>query len=151
MGRHALTVEELKAFRYPNLMSEVVETGYSLCTLSEHMGLGRCEENDSLILGKLAGKDMLNIDEVTGLCRLFDCDPEYLFSNELSLCCDFRSYAQVRHYEESEKKRKDFEVYNEIQWIGQELKKKPQLIQIIKKLLSVSEEQWNFVSEIKTA
>ena len=43
-----LTIEDLRHFKYPNLLAEVKETTYSICTIADHMGLPRPyrKEND---------------------------------------------------------------------------------------------------------
>ena len=39
--------EELQKCPYPNLIAELIESGYSICTLGTHMGLGdHCEQAD---------------------------------------------------------------------------------------------------------
>ena len=72
--------ETLPKYKYPNLVAEFMETGYSICTLSEHMGLGRRQENDPLINAKLFGDEKIMSDEAIGLARLFGCEIRYLFA-----------------------------------------------------------------------
>lgn len=43
-----LTIMDLKKYKYPNLMAEVKETTYSICTIAEHMGLeNQNQENNT--------------------------------------------------------------------------------------------------------
>lgn len=42
-----LSVEQLKHLKYSNLMAELIESRYSICTVADHMGLGRRKEDDS--------------------------------------------------------------------------------------------------------
>lgn len=41
-----LTNEMLSTYKYPNLMAEVKESTYSICTIAEHIGLGRYRKED---------------------------------------------------------------------------------------------------------
>ena len=52
-----LTNEELNLFKYPNLMAEVRETTYSICTIADHMGLSKPyrKEDDVETWNKLIG------------------------------------------------------------------------------------------------
>lgn len=36
-----LTNEMLSTYKYPNLMAEVKESTYSICTIAEHIGVGK--------------------------------------------------------------------------------------------------------------
>lgn len=89
--------DDLQKFRYPNLIAEFLEAGYSLCTLSEWMGYGRCEENDFTIKNKLYGYIDITIEEASKLGKLFMCDLDYLFHEKLKVAEDGLTYAHVRH------------------------------------------------------
>lgn len=68
-----LTNEMLSTYKYPNLMAEVKESTYSICTIAEHIGLGRYrKEDDSKVWSKLTGREEILYDEALGLARLFD-------------------------------------------------------------------------------
>lgn len=58
-----LTNEELNNLKYPNLIAEVRETTYSICTIADHMGLPKPyrKEDDAETWDKLTGmlKDKL--------------------------------------------------------------------------------------------
>ena len=114
-----LSIEELNRFKYPNLVAEVIESGYSMCTLSEQMGYGRCEENDPIIRGKIFGE--IGISAIEGFClaELFRCKLEYLFSEKLSVC-DGKSCAFYRHYEMNRRIEKDIEMFR----LAEKLKKR---------------------------
>lgn len=85
MNYKKLTNEQINTFPYPNLIAELIESGYSICTLGEHMGLeGRRSENDPQIWSKLRGQDEIMASEAFGLARLFNTECEYLFSSELT-------------------------------------------------------------------
>ena len=67
-----LTNEMLSTYKYPNLMAEVKESTYSICTIAEHIGLGRYrKEDDSKVWSKLTGREEILYDEALGLARLF--------------------------------------------------------------------------------
>lgn len=81
-----MTNEELKKYPFPNLMAEICESGYSICTLGDHMRLGHYRnEDDPEVWGKLRGDIDLYANEAIGLVKLFGCTYEYLFSNKLSV------------------------------------------------------------------
>lgn len=79
-----LSNEELQAFQYPNLMAELIESGYSICTCAEHMGLGRGVD-DAVVWAKIKGEDDIFTSEALGLARLFGVTLEYLFDSKLSM------------------------------------------------------------------
>ena len=67
-----LSNEELSKFPYPNLIAELIESHYSICTLGDHMGLGsRRQEDDPEIWAKLKGLRKITASEAIGLARLF--------------------------------------------------------------------------------
>lgn len=88
--------ETLTQYKYPNLVAEFMESGISICDMSEHMGLGECREDDSLINAKIFGKTEFFHNEAIGLTKLFQCDARYLFAGELSKVGDI-PIAYIRH------------------------------------------------------
>lgn len=88
--------EKLSQYKYPNLVAEFMESGFSICTLAEHMGLGSQEEDDPLINAKLFGKTEVFLNEAVGLTKLFQCDAKYLFSHELGMIWGI-PIAYIRH------------------------------------------------------
>lgn len=105
--RRKYDFNDLKKFRYPNLVAEFMETGYSVCTLSDHMGLGRRGENDPLMKAKLFGEEEILTTEALALAGLFGCRMEYLFSNELRMAGPY-PLAYVRHLESNRRQEKEF-------------------------------------------
>lgn len=103
--------ETLTQYKYPNLVAEFMETGYSICTLSDHMGLGLRQEDDKLINAKIFGDEEILSDEAIGLAKLFGCKVEYLFSNTLEKFCDM-PVAYIRHYESNKQQERDRELYS---------------------------------------
>ena len=101
-----LTNEELNNFIYPNLIAEVRETTYSICTIADHMGLSRPyrEEDDAETWDKLTGKRELLCSEAFGLSQLFNVSPECLYSKELKTV-DGKSAAYWRWFDAHERVR----------------------------------------------
>ena len=85
--KYHYSIEFMKKCKYPNLVAEIAATGYSFCTLSEHMGHGPREQDDPLIMGKIfLGTKILYASEALALSRLFGrCSLDYLLSSELTL------------------------------------------------------------------
>lgn len=139
-----LTIEDLRLFKYPNLMAEVKETPYSVCTIADHMGLSRPyrKENDPETWCKLTGKTEILCSEAFGLARLFGVSIEYLFSRELKVVCG-KTAAYWRWFDEREKIKNDIEASKQIREIEQELKSKPYLLKFMKEAVTWNNDQIN--------
>ena len=85
MNYRKMSMEELSGYRYPNLVAEIIESGYSMCTLSEHRGYGRCEQSNPFIRSKVFGNEGISGAEGAALAGLFGCEAEYLFSKKLKV------------------------------------------------------------------
>ena len=48
MNYKRLTNEELQEYKYPNLKAEIIESGYSMRTICEHMGHERMNDEAAL-------------------------------------------------------------------------------------------------------
>lgn len=133
--------EELSRYRYPNLMAEIVESGYSICTLAEHMGLpGQRKENDSEVWDKLNSEESILTDEALGLSRLFSVKLEYLFCHELETLCG-KSIAYWRWIERNQNKERELEQIQIRDMISKELLEKPYLLEFLKVVITWSEEE----------
>lgn len=139
--------ETLSKYKYPNLVAEFLESGYHICTLSEHMGLGRRKENDPLMREKLFGSDEITCDEAVGLSKLFSCKVEYLFSDTLEKLGDMH-VAYIRHYESNKRMERDMELYELSEKVRKALKEKPYLPELIKYVLELDEQQIEQMIEI---
>lgn len=139
-----LTVKDLQLFKYPNLMAEVKETTYSICTIADHMGLLKPyrKENDSETWDKLTGKTKILYGEAFGLARLFGVSTDYLFSHELKVVCG-ETAAHWRWFDEKEKIKKDINRSRQIREIEQELREKPYLLEFMKKAVTWNTEEIN--------
>lgn len=108
------SIEDLKACKYPNLVAEVKETTYSICTIAAHMGLsgGYRKENDSEVWDKLTGTQDIFASEIVGLMSLFNVSLDYLFSSELEMQCGkpaaYWRWLEAREKMEAERSRRRF-------------------------------------------
>lgn len=136
-----LTNEELQKFPYPNLIAELIESGYSICTLSEHMGLERRQEDDPEIWAKLKGEKDILANEAFGLARLFNAKFEYLFDHELNVLGDGKTYAAVRWFHENRRRDQEYREYQEREEIYKALKEKPYLYEFMKMALSLDSDE----------
>ncbi len=136
-----MTNEELKKYPFPNLMAEICESGYSICTLGDFMGLGsHCEEDDPKVWGKLRGDTDLYANEAIGLVRLFGCTYEYLFSNKLSVM-NGKPLAYHRWREHNIRIKYECEASDLGYKILAELKKKPYMYGFMKMAVRLNEDE----------
>ena len=151
MKYQRLSNEELRKFKYPNLVAELIESGYSICTCADHMGLGRREENDPEIWGKLRGEKKIYASEALGLARLFNVKFDYLFSNELKTVSGM-TYAFCRWSKYNSKRDKEYQEYLTRQEIERELRKKPYLLEFIREVSHWTEKEIEeAIAKLKTA
>lgn len=141
-SRLNLTIEELKKYRYPNLMAEVQETTYSICTIAEHMGLPRPyrKEDDAETWDKLTGKTEIICSEAVGLANLFGVTMEYLFSRKLKTL-QGKTAAYFRWFDRHEQIKKDLQRTEDIRKIEMELKNNPYLLDFVKVAVTLNENQ----------
>lgn len=111
----------LPKYRYPNLVAEFMESGYSICTLSEHMGNGRCKEDDAGINAKIFGDEEIPAQEALGLAQLFGCKLDYLFSHELEMIGDV-PVAYIRHYDSNKRLEQEMKLFKISEEIRRTLK-----------------------------
>lgn len=128
---------KLNDYKYPNLVAEVIETGYSLCTVSDHMGLGACKENDPVICGKIFGNKKILLSEGIGLCRLFDCEAGYLFAKEL-VDIEGKPMAYYRHCKTNKRLRESSEHQNFCSQLRIFLDNNPDLFSKIKEMVKLN-------------
>ena len=109
MNYKRFTNEELSKCKYPNLIAEFIESGYSISTLADHMGLGAKKngvyrtEDDKEVWDELNGIKEMPASHCIGLCGLFGVDLKYLFSSELQVESE-KPLAYWRWFEENKKK-----------------------------------------------
>lgn len=136
------TLDDLRLFKYPNLMAEVKETTYSICTIADHMGLPRTyrKENDPETWDKLTGKTEILAKEAVGLAGLFGVSLEYLFSHELKVVHG-QTAAYWRWFDGKKKISDDIERSKQIREIERKLREKPYLMEFMKEAVTWSPEQ----------
>lgn len=140
-----LSVKELQKYPYPNLMAEIMESHYSICTLGEHMELGRYLSEDSpKVWDKLTGKTEILYNETVGLMSLFEVGFGYLFSNELKII-DEKPYAYWRWREFNRRREQERKEYQMKQEINIALSGKPYLLDLISKIISMNEKELSLV------
>lgn len=128
-------------YKYPNLMAEVQETTYSICTIAEYMGLSPYrKEDDPEVWDKLTGKSEILFGEAMGVVRLFGVNFEYLFSEELKVIKN-KTAAYWRWFDEHERIKRDLNRSREISKMEKELRKKPYLIKFMKVAVTLNNEQ----------
>lgn len=139
---YCLTNEELNNFKYPNLIAEVRETTYSICTIADHMGLSRPyrKEDDAETWDKLIGNRELLCGEAFGLSRLFGVSLEYLLNKKLKTV-DGKPAAYWRWFDAHEKQRQELERFKEIRKLECELREKPYLLEFMKIAVTLNNEQ----------
>lgn len=139
---YCLTNEELNNFIYPNLIAEVRETTYSICTIADHMGLSRPYrgEDDAETWDKLTGKSELLCDEAFGLSGLFGVSLEYLLNKKLKTV-DGKPAAYYRWFDAHEKQRNELEQIREIREIERALRENPYLLEFVKVAVTLNNEQ----------
>ncbi len=145
-----LTNEQLQKLKYPNLIAELIESGYSICTCADHMRLpdGRHRgQDDKEVWDKLYGKEELLASEAIGLAGLFGVDMKYLFASDLKTTCG-ETFAFIRWYDWNKKKEKEYEEYVKRQEIERELCKKPYLLDFMMKAVKWSQDELNMSVKI---
>ena len=108
MNNKRVSNEMLSRCKYPNLMAEIVESTYSICTIAEHMGLGRRKEDDPEVWGMLNGTIEMRASNMYGLMHLYNAEYEYLFSETLQIV-DGKPAAYWHWYERNQKQQRELE------------------------------------------
>lgn len=148
MNYEQLSINELSKYPYPNLIAEIIESHYSICTVADHMGMGiHRKEDDPEVQAKLRGKDDISFSEALGLVRLFNSEFEYLFDHKLWIFNE-KPVAYWRWFEESQKREEEMKRIENIQTIERELRKKPYLLDFMKEVSMWSREEVNKAIEL---
>lgn len=131
--------EMLQKFPYPNLMAEIIESHYSICTLGKRMDIGNhCEEDDPEVWARLKGDHEISTSEAIGLAGLFGVKLEYLFSNELKMIGD-KTYAYWRWLDYNEQREREYKEYKTREKIEWALKDKPFLLEVVSRIIDMNE------------
>lgn len=145
-----MTNEKLKKYPFPNLMAEISESGYSICTIGDHMGLGsHCQEDDPEVWGRLRGDIELSAHEAIGLVCLFNCTYEYLVSSELSVVGE-KSVAYYRWYDSNLEREYDIKASDLGYKILAELREKPYMYEFMKMAIGLNEDEIKAATKMLT-
>ena len=147
MNYERLSNEELRKFSYPNLVAEIIESGYGMHTISDFMGHGNTYSTEVMIKAKVFGKDEILASEALGLAHYFNCEMRYMFSHELSVI-NGKPMAYWRWLDENKRKQEEHERSKAILEIYEELKAKPYLINFLKQCIKLNAEQREMVLEM---
>lgn len=134
MNYKRLSNEELSRCKYPNLMAEITESTYSICTIAEHMKLGRRKEDDPEVWGMLNGTIELRASNMYGLMRLYNAEYEYLFSETLQVI-DGKPSAYWHWYERNQEQQRELERMRALSKISDTLHNKSYLAGYIQSVL----------------
>ncbi len=145
-----LSNEQLRELKYPNLIAELIESGYSICTCADHMGLadGRYrKQDDKEVWGKLYGEEELLASEAIGLAGLFGVQLKYLFANSLATLGS-ESFAYVRWYESNQRREREHQEYLKREEIDMGMRNRPYLLDFMREVVKWSEEELNMAIQI---
>lgn len=153
MNYYWLTYEEIEKAKYPNLLAEIKESGYSTSTLADFMGLGakkngeKRSEDDPEVWDKLTGKEELLASELFGIAKYYNAGVDYLLSHKLEMC-QGKSVAYWRWYEENKRMQEDIERKKAIMEIYDELIVNSELLEFMKWCKTLTREQRKEVMSI---
>ena len=106
-----LGYDVIEKSKYPNLLAEIKESGYSICTVSTHMGHNpHVTEDDPDTWNKLLGREDILVEECVGLVHLFNVSYEYLFAPHLEKVGDV-SIAHFRWYKKVQTMKAESQLY----------------------------------------
>lgn len=136
-----LTNEQLKKYPYPNLMAELIESGYSICTLGNWMNLGRYLPEDSQeVWGRLTGEKEFYASEVVALTGLFRVEYEYLFSHQLTVVGE-KTAAYYRWHEWNRKQKLNSLRFEQRERISMKLRERPEFGDFVEQILKLEQSE----------
>ncbi len=140
MNYNWITYSDIKKQKYPNLLAELKESGYSICIVSEHMGYGRLNEDDTTIWNKLLGIDEMTVSEIVALSKLFGYGMEYLMRHKLTTI-DGVSLAYYHWLDWNKKKQQVLQKNEVIKRMNELLEKRPGDIEKFRKILDMNDKE----------
>ena len=135
-----LTHAELSEYKYPNLIAELIESHYSICTVAEHMGMGRRSETDLEVWDKLTGKTEILASECAALSGLFHAPMRYLFSHEIRVI-QGETAAFYRYLDSNCRMQEEMERSQMVKEIVRKFKENPHLLKLYKVILTWDDKQ----------
>lgn len=146
MNYPRMSNEELGKCEFPNLIAEIIESGYSTSTLADFMGIGAKrngryrEEGDPEVWNEINGIVEMPASHAVGLSRYYGVDIGYLFSDNLAIISD-KPQAYWRWYDENRRQEAEFQKREEIKAVEYELHSKPELLELMKVARTLNSEQ----------
>lgn len=146
MNYPRMSNEELSKCEFPNLIAEIIESGYSTRTLADFMGIGAKkngryrEEGDPEVWNEINGIVEIPVSHAVGLARYYGVDMGYLFSDNLAIISD-KPQAYWRWYDKNRRQEAEFQKREEIKAIEYELHSRPELLEFMKLARTRSAEQ----------
>ena len=126
MNYKRLSNEELSSYKYPNLVAEIIESGYTTSTLADFMGIGAKKdgryrkEDDPEVWGRINGTIEMRASHMIGLCKYYGTDVSYLFSDTLQII-NGKPAAYWKWYKENLRQERElnglkalFPIYNKL-------------------------------------
>ena len=141
MNYNRMTNDELSRCKYPNLMAEIIESGYSTSTIADFMGIGAKkngryrEQEDPEVWGMINGLEELCYSHMKGLCFHYHASFDYLFSDTLQII-EGKPAAYWKWYDENQKQQKEYEGLQALFKIYQTLNDKQYLIGYVQKVIN---------------
>lgn len=154
MNYKKMSNDELSACKYPNLMAEIIESGYSTSTLADFMGIGSKKdgryrpEGDPEVWNKINGSEELLASHALGLCKYYNCDYDYMFSHTLNVISG-KPAAYWHWYEENKLKDAEYNKKMKINEIYHTLDEKPYLIDFMKEVIKYIDSAEDSIAEIR--
>lgn len=111
MNYKRISIDKLNTYPYPNLIAEIIESGYGMHTISDYMGHGNTYDTQELVKKKLDGTCEILVSEAFGLAKYYGVEPEYLFAHTLSVI-NGKSKAYWRWYDENLRRKEDLKRYS---------------------------------------
>lgn len=140
MNYNRMTNDELNRCKYPNLIAEIIESGYSTSTIADFMGIGAKKngtyrkQDDPEVWGMVNGTEELCYSHAMGLCRYYNASFDYLFSDTLQVI-DEKPAAYWKWYKENQKRKKEYERLHGLFEIYNTLQDKQYLISYVQKVI----------------
>ena len=114
MNYNRLSNEELSKYKYPNLVAEIIESGYTASTLADFMGIGAKKDgryrkdDDPEVWGMINGTIEMRASNIFRLCKYYGADVNYLFSDTLQII-NGKPAAYWKWYKENQRQEREFE------------------------------------------
>ncbi|MED9903578.1 MAG: hypothetical protein UFG06_05280 [Lachnospiraceae bacterium] len=150
-----LSNKQLSKYPFPNLMAEIIWSGYSFSTIGDFMGIGAKgsdgkyrNESDPEIWAKLLNREEMLASNALGLAKYYGVKVGYLFSSKLQTLED-KPIAYWRWFDENKKKEEELDKSRTLRMIENELRAKQFLMEFMKVAVTMSDEELQQVIDYK--